>query len=118
MFLEQLNDIAQRIEGLQALALVGEDGLPVDSVTHDEHLDLEMLCAEMASLVRSMSANDTELGSGPVRQLLVQTGECTLLTSSVANGYYLLAVGGDDLALGRARFELRRAPLALADELG
>lgn len=117
MFLEELNRIAESLDGLQALALVGEDGLPVDSVNHDESIDLEMLAAEMVSLLRSMSENDEELGAGPVQQLLVETSGRTLITSCVVSGYYLLAVGGEDFLAGKARFELRRAPLALAAEL-
>ncbi|MEM1246094.1 MAG: roadblock/LC7 domain-containing protein [Acidobacteriota bacterium] len=117
MFLDELNRISESLEGLQALALVGEDGLPVDSVTHDDQIDLEMLAAEMVALLRSMSENDEELGAGPIQQLLVETEGRTLITSSVVNGYYLLAVGGEDFLVGKARFELRRAPLALAEEL-
>ncbi len=117
MFLEELNQIAERIEGLQALALVGSDGLPVDSVSHIEDLDLEMLCAEMIALLRTMTTNDSELGAGPVQQLLVETDQHVMVTSIVAPDYYLLAVGGEGFVVGRARYELRRAPLALAEEL-
>lgn len=117
MFRECLQGILDRVGGMQSLALVGADGLPVDSVSRDGQVDLEMLSAEMVALVSSIGTNDAELGAGPLRQLLVQTSRQIFLTSRVTDGYYLLAVGSPQLEIGRARFELRRAPLELEAEL-
>ena len=108
MFLEELNQIAERIEGLQALALVGSDGLPVDSVSHIEDLDLEMLCAEMIALLRTMTTNDSELGAGPVQQLLVETDQHVMVTSIVAPR--LLSSGRGWRGIRRWTRSLRTAP--------
>ena len=116
MFLDQLSQISNRIEGSLALSLVARDGMPVESVSSDPSLDLEVL-AELINQVRSITENHRELGVGEVQHLSVTTDRLTLMVSSVAADYYLLLVLGPDGNYGRARFELRRARLLLEAEL-
>ena len=117
MFLEQLNHISNQIEGALALSLVARDGIPVESVSADPDLDLEVLAAELVSQVRSITENHRELEVGEVQQLSVTTDRLTLMVSSVASDYYLLLVLGPEGNYGRARFELRRARLLLEADL-
>lgn len=117
MFLEQLNHISNQIEGALALSLVARDGIPVESVSSDPDLDLEVLAAELVAQVRSITENHRELEVGEVQQLSVTTDRLTLMVSSVASDYYLLLVLGPEGNYGKARFELRRARLLLEEEL-
>jgi len=117
MFLEQLSSICNRIEGVLALSLVAKDGMPVESVSSDPDLDLEVLAAELVAQARSITENHRELDVGEVQQLSVTTDRLTLMVSSVAADYYLLLVLGPGGNYGRARFELRRARLLLEAEL-
>jgi predicted regulator of Ras-like GTPase activity (Roadblock/LC7/MglB family) len=117
MFLETLSSISNRIDGALALSLVARDGIPVESVSADPDLDLEVLAAEMVAQARSISDNHRELEVGEVQQLAVTTDKLTLMVSSVAKDYYLLLVLGPDGSYGRARFELRRARLLLEEDL-
>jgi predicted regulator of Ras-like GTPase activity (Roadblock/LC7/MglB family) len=117
MFLEQLSRISNRIEGVLALSLVAKDGMPVESVSSDPDLDLDVLAAEMVAQARSISDNHRELEVGDVQQLSVTTDRLTLMVSSVAADYYLLLVLGPEGNYGRARFELRRARLLLEGDL-
>src|SRR5262245_50801863 len=117
MFLDQLSRISNRIEGTLALSLVARDGLPVESVSSDPGLDLEMLAAELIAQVRSITENHRELEVGTVQQFSVMTDRLTLMVSSVAADYYLLLVLGPEGNYGKARFELRRARLLLEEEL-
>jgi predicted regulator of Ras-like GTPase activity (Roadblock/LC7/MglB family) len=117
MFLEKLNTISNRIDGALALSLVAKDGIPVESVSSDPDLDLEVLAAEMVAQARSISDNHRELEVGEVQQLAVTTDRLTLMVSSVAKDYYLLLVLGPEGSYGRARFELRRARLLLEEDL-
>ena len=117
MFLDELSRISNRIEGAIALSLVARDGIPVESVSSDPDLDLEVLAAELVAQARSISDNHRELDVGEVQQLSVMTDRLTLMVSSVAADYYLLLVLGPDGNYGRARFELRRARLVLESEL-
>jgi predicted regulator of Ras-like GTPase activity (Roadblock/LC7/MglB family) len=117
MFLDQLSQISNRIGGALALSLVAKDGMPVESVSSDPDLDLEVLAAELISQVRSITENHRELDVGEVQQLSVTTDRLTLMVSSVAADYYLLLVLGPEGNYGRARFELRRARLLLESDL-
>jgi predicted regulator of Ras-like GTPase activity (Roadblock/LC7/MglB family) len=112
-----LSRITNHIEGSLALSLVGRDGMPVESVSSDPDLDLEVLAAELIAQVRAITDNHRELGVGDVQQLSVMTDRLTLMVSSVAADYYLLLVLGPEGNYGRARFELRRARLLLEGEL-
>lgn len=117
MFLDQLSQISNRIGGALALSLVAKDGMPVESVSSDPDLDLEVLAAELISQVRSITENHRELEVGEVQQLSVTTDRLTLMVSSVASDYYLLLVLGPEGNYGKARFELRRARLLLESDL-
>ncbi len=117
MFLDQLSRISNRIDGALALSLVARDGMPVESVSSDPNLDLDLLAAELVAQVRSITENHRELDVGGVQHLSVTTDRLTLMVSSVAADYYLLLVLGPEGNYGRARFELRRARLLLEAEL-
>jgi predicted regulator of Ras-like GTPase activity (Roadblock/LC7/MglB family) len=117
MFLEQLSRISDRIGGVLALSLVAKDGIPVESVSSDPDLDIEVLAAELVSQARSIGDNHRELAVGEVQQLSVLTDRLTLIVSTVTREYYLLLVLGPDGNYGRARFELRRARLTLEHDL-
>ncbi len=117
MFLEQLSRISDQIGGVLALSLVARDGIPVESVSSDPDLDIEVLAAELVSQARSITENHRDLDVGEVQQLSILTNRMTLIVSAVTRDYYLLLVLGPDGNYGRARFELRRARLALEQEL-
>ena len=117
MFLEQLSRISDRIGGVLALSLVAKDGIPIESVSSDPELDIDVLAAELVSQARSISDNHRDLAVGEVQQLSVLTDRLTLIVSAVTPEYYLLLVLGPDGNYGRARFELRRARLALEGNL-
>jgi predicted regulator of Ras-like GTPase activity (Roadblock/LC7/MglB family) len=116
MFLERLNEISNRIEGSLALCLVAADGIPVESVSSDESIDLEVLAAELMDQVRAIAENHRDLSMGAVQQFSVTTERLTLMVSSLSPSYYLLLVLGPEGSYGRARFELRRARLQFEGE--
>ena len=117
MFRERLIAIAERLDRVSALVLVGYDGIPIETLIFDESLDLEMLSAEIVALVRAIGENHREFDIGPVRTFHVDTMRHSLLLGELSEGYYLLLAFPSQLPLGRARFELRRAPLAFIDDL-
>jgi predicted regulator of Ras-like GTPase activity (Roadblock/LC7/MglB family) len=117
MFLEQLSLISERIGGVLALSLVAKDGMPVESVSADPDLDIEVLAAELTAQARAINVNHRELEVGSVQQLSVTTDRLTLIVSAVTPEYYLLLVLGAEGNYGRARFELRRARLLLEKDL-
>lgn len=117
MFLEHLSKIGNRIQGAVALSLIGEDGIPVESINSNPNLDLEVLAAELIAQVKTMHASYSELAAGGFRQCSITTDRMTLVVSSLGQGYYLLLVLDREASIGQARFELRRARLLLEPEL-
>ena len=117
MFIERLNQLSSRIEGAQALAIVARDGMPVETVSSRDDLDLEALAAELMTQVRAMSQNHQELAVGQVCHLTVATDQLILMVSSISDEYFLLLVSTAGSNAGRARFELRRARLLFENDL-
>jgi predicted regulator of Ras-like GTPase activity (Roadblock/LC7/MglB family) len=117
MLRDRLNEIAERLGTFDALAIVGPDGIAVEVVRADEAVDVDMLCAELVSLVRAMEENHRELPLGNLRGLDITAERCRVTIHSLAGGFWLLLVMPAEEPAGRARFELRRSPLLLADEL-
>ena len=117
MFLERLNDISRRIGNARALSLVAADGIPVESVSSGEELDLEALTAELMNQVQSIGESHRDLEYGDVHQLSVSTDRMTVMVSSLTDKYFLLLVLGPEASYGRARFELRRARLLFENDL-
>jgi predicted regulator of Ras-like GTPase activity (Roadblock/LC7/MglB family) len=117
MFLERLNDISQRIGDARALSLVAADGIPVESVSSEDDLDLEAVTAELMNQVQAIGESHRDLEFGEVHQFSVSTDQMTLMVSSVSDSYFLLLVLGPEGSYGRARFELRRARLLFENDL-
>lgn len=117
MFDERLREVKGRIANARTLALVAGDGIPVEWVSEDDDLDLELLAAELMSQIRAMAENHQELSVGDVRQFTVSTAKLTVIVTHVSVDYYLLLVQEGNAHQGRARFELRRAVLLFERDL-
>lgn len=119
MFADRLERVQQRLgDGVLAVSLVAEDGIPVESVSNDASLDLELIAAELMSQVRAVSQDHQELSVGRVRQFSLSTEKLVFLIGALTEEYYLLLVlAAGSSNFGRARFELRRAVLAFEEDL-
>lgn len=114
-FEERLEQLRNRIEGAEAVCVVAADGILVDSVGGDA-VDLEAIAAEVVTQVRNLGNEQRGLGVGAVRELAFRTERYTILLGSLPEEHYLVMVLAGDVPQGRARFELRRAPLVFEDE--
>ena len=117
MLRRKLSEIAARVGAVGALALVGPDGIPVETFRRDPALDVDMLCAELVALVRAMEENHRELPLGTLRGLDVAAERYRVSIYGVGSGFWLLLAMPAGEPIGRSRFELRRSPLFLADDL-
>ncbi len=115
-FAQSLSDLSDRVEGSRGVCLVAADGIIVES-WGGHGLDLEALAVEMVTQARSLSDEQRGLGVGRVQQVTVATERCTVLLGAVSDEYYLVLVLAGEAPQGRARFELRRAPLLFGEEL-
>jgi len=117
MFIERLKQVASRIEGAQAISLVANDGMPVESFSSMPDLDIEVLAAELMTQVRAISRDHQELSVGDVRHFSVTTDRMILMVTALSAEYYLLLVLAAGSNAGRARFELRRSMLLFEEDL-
>ena len=117
MFAERLAGIASRLERARVVSLIASDGIAVETHGEAESFDLESLTAELMTQVHAISEGHRELELGPVRQLTVSTAGITAMVGRLSSEYFLMLILEDGASLGRARFELRRAPLVFEDDL-
>lgn len=120
MFGKRLEDLATRLEGLAFASLVASDGIRVESYAATEDfagLDTDNLAVELLTQLRAISRNHAELGLGEVFEFMLETERYCVMLGRVAPGYYLMLVLEKGASIGRARFELRRAPLAFEEDL-
>jgi predicted regulator of Ras-like GTPase activity (Roadblock/LC7/MglB family) len=117
MLPDTLHQIGERVEGALALALVDSDGMPLTSVVHDPSIDIEMLAAELMSLAADLERDHHDLATSRISGITATCERYRVLYSYVPPGFGLIMVLRRDAPVGRARFELKRAPLALTPEL-
>lgn len=117
VFGDTLRRIAERVEGSRAVSLVGVDGIAIDTYGSHDKSAMEALAAEMGAFVKSSRGRDATSANGAVQQLCLVTGEAIAVLSRVTEEYYLLLLLTPEGNLGRGRFELKKAALALEKEL-
>ncbi len=120
MFEQRLAGIASRLDGLVFASLVAADGIRVESYTSADasgELNTDNLAVELLTQLKAISQNHGELGLGEVFEYSLGTEHFSVMLGRVAPGYYLMLVLVVGASVGRARFELRRAPLAFEEDL-
>ena len=121
MFQERLADIASRLDRLAFASLVAADGIRVESheVSGESlgDLDTDNLAVELLTQLKAIAENHRELALGEVTEYSVSTERFSVVLGKVAPGYYLMLVLAAGGSFGRARFELRRAPLVFEKDL-
>ena len=115
VFQDTLRRIAERVEGTQAVSLIGVDGIAIDSYRAGNVPSLESVAAELGAFVKSSIRPKSD--SEPVQQLAMVTERSIAILSRVTEEYYLLLLLSRDGNMGRGRFELRKAGLTLEKEL-
>jgi predicted regulator of Ras-like GTPase activity (Roadblock/LC7/MglB family) len=111
-----LRGLLEQSKDLAGVAVVGADGIPLDSVM-SPGLDGSLLGAEFADIVRGLQSRLADAKMGALNGLTVETDGHRILFEPVASGYFLIGVVAATGILGRARFALKRSLHALASEL-
>jgi len=117
-FIDALSNIAGRIEGCAAVVILGIDGIAIERHVHDldPTFDIDVLATEFTAIVaRAMkTAADTELGD--LNEMVLAAEKMTLLLRPITSEYFLFLALNPGANLGRARYELRKAQLAMVVE--
>lgn len=118
MFREALENIIERTEGAMGALIMGTDGISVERVLLPEGNDanLDVAAAEVTTLVRNAQRAGRDTGLGGVREMVVAFESMSVVARLFTGEYFVLLALSPDGNLGRGRFELRKAELALARE--
>ena len=117
-FTDTLTGMIDRVEGSAGAVILGIDGIVIERHVRDvdPHLDLDLVATEFTTLLRRgvHTATDTELGD--LSELMLATDRMTFLVRPITAEYFLLFGINPGGNVGRARFELRKAQMALETE--
>lgn len=117
VFRQTLRGIVERVDGARGAALVGADGIPIETFSLEQDVSIESVAAEMLALVKGAENPRGLAPRSPIQELVVVSDASRILLSRASPGYYLLLLLGEDGSVGRGRFELARAALELEKEL-
>ncbi len=117
VFRDTLRGIAERVADTRAVAIVGLDGIPVETYSVGESASIEAVAAELLALVKAAQNPHAQLSFGTIRELAVVGEGRRSVLSRISAEYYLLLLLGGEGTLGHGRFELARAAMGLQKEL-
>ncbi|GAB4424359.1 MAG: hypothetical protein OHK0015_02990 [Chloroflexi bacterium OHK40] len=116
-----LAEALEKVKGARFAGVVGTDGLSVEMAfaDDDDDCDLELAEIELAALAASADAASDRIGSGRVRDLIIEADDLTYLASAIAPGYFaVLGVRSNgSLGVGRARFAVHQMVTRMREEL-
>jgi predicted regulator of Ras-like GTPase activity (Roadblock/LC7/MglB family) len=115
-FAQVLERVAARVPETEALMIIGTDGIPIEKKVVRVDPNLEAVAAELTTLLRASLSAATDTGLGPLRELALVTERSTTLLVAITSDYYLFASLAKGAMMGRARFALRLAGIALVPE--
>jgi predicted regulator of Ras-like GTPase activity (Roadblock/LC7/MglB family) len=103
-----LNNLPRKIPGIQAVILAGAHEV-IDSVCVDASLDLDMIAAEYATLLRIAGRTSEDTGAGNLVEQIVVSEKSIMIARNISSEEFLLLVCRSQDQIGRARYELRHA---------
>lgn len=104
-FEESMKELLESCPGARGAAIVDPDGIPV-AVSPDDG-SLEVLGAELATVLHDLAEAARELKHGQLEQCSVFAEDAVIILTTIAAGYFLVLVLGRDASAGRGRFRSR-----------
>jgi predicted regulator of Ras-like GTPase activity (Roadblock/LC7/MglB family) len=117
-FREHLQQVVEKVEGAVGCALMGTDGIEVDShhLPDEAGLDVRTLLIEFSGLFRAAREAAEANRAGGVSELSVHSDRLLVVARLVSPEYFLVVALRPDGNFGKARFVLRvTAPRLLAE---
>jgi len=115
-FAAALKGIAGRVPETEVLMIIGTDGIPIEKLTVRADPNMEAVAAEHTTLLRASLAAAADTGLGALQELAITTERMTTLLVAITPDYFMFASLAPGALVGRARFALRVAGLALERE--
>ncbi len=107
MFREQFRALEGLVPGFRAAAVVGSDGIEIEShVVAD--LPHEVLSAELNGTLRNLDRLREEAGIGDLEEVVIRTSGENLLLLRLSPELFVLTITDASQPTGRARYEVQR----------
>ena len=106
-----LSALREVLPGVRAFLLLGPGGKLLDSSSVDRQLDLALLAAELATLLRIVEHTSIDTGLGDLREQILISSTSMTLIQHLPRDRYAVFVCAQDEHLGRLRYELKRSLL-------
>jgi predicted regulator of Ras-like GTPase activity (Roadblock/LC7/MglB family) len=118
MFKQTLQTIVEKTEGSIGALIMGGDGLSVEKFFTEDGFasNLDIAAAELTSLTRNAMRTGTDLALGELHELIVAHGTVTFVMRFLTRDYFAVLALKPEGNIGRGRYELKKAELALAKE--
>lgn len=118
MFKEILEKIIERTEGSLGALIMGVDGIAVERTLKEagQEANLDVAAAEFTSLVRSAQRAGKDTGLGSLHELVIALDDAIVIIRLLGRDYFVVLAIHPEGNLGRARFELRKAEMQMANE--
>ncbi len=114
--MEALKPLSE-VQGVEAWALVGEDGFVLEAYRRPEIEAGDLLGGLGASVLAAARAVAEELGKGPIEEVMVEYEQGPVLMVPTGKGPVLLVLLDQVASLGRVRMAVKRVLTALKEEL-
>ena len=115
-FADALRRVAGRVPETEVVMIIGTDGIPIEKLLIRPHPNMEAVAAETTTLLRASLSAAADTGLGALQELAITTERMTTVLVSITPEYFLFAALAPGAVMGRARFALRLAGLALQKE--
>ncbi|HJQ24513.1 MAG TPA: hypothetical protein VKA60_11405 [Blastocatellia bacterium] len=117
-FADTLSNITERVEGCSAAIILGIDGIAIERQVKqiDPRLDIDLIATEFTTLVRRNMRTATDAEMGEMGEMVFSTELLTLVLRPITAEYFLMLALHPGGNVGRARYELRKAQLAMETE--
>ena len=113
-FEESMKELLESCPGARGAAIVDPDGIPV--VVNPEDESLEVLGAELATILHDLAEAARELQHGQLEQCSVFAEDAVIILTTIAAGYFLMLVVSRDGLAGKGRFLSRLTSARLYSE--
>lgn len=121
-FREHVQRVVEQVPGAVACAVMGFDGIPVDSYeVGGAEVDVATLFTEYASVahqVRAAFSDPSSGAGGRLTELVIGSPKFTTVVLPIGTEYFIAAVLNPSAIMGKARYLLRIAAPKVGQELG
>ena len=112
-----LQALLEQVPGGRAAVLADPDGIAVAATAHDPSLEVDVLAARYAVVLRDLRGALERLGHGEPSQLILELRGAKIAILPLKERFALYLILDPDQDLGRGLFEARKTAAALEGSL-